>query len=113
MTKYNELEITFGATQYVFVTRGRSKPFTAMEATAYLTSKADVLLDTLVEKEAKVDVVELSKTADRPLNIPDSKEARHIFRKDLQNGLEFCTRKYGRSEEAITAEASRLSLGGF
>jgi len=122
MTKYNEFEIEFSGTQYVFVTRGKSKPFTAMEATDYLTGKVDTLLTfpnkpVVPHKDADFSMpiarTESDVAGRSGWQIPDDKMRRHMFQKDLQRGMKFCVGKYGQSKEVLEAEAKRLALGGF
>lgn len=109
--KYNEFEIKWGGRQFIFVTRGRSKPFTAEEAIEYLQSRPLEFPDNpIVPVE---DAVFEETTNEEAWQIPDSKSRRYMFHKDLQRGLPFCVEKYGQSEEAIRAEAKRLALGGF
>lgn len=97
MGKFNGLEIESGGTMYVFVTRGRSKPFTLEEAMEYLD---DLGRDSEAE-EVKQDVSEWE--------IPDDKGRKIMFLRDLNMGLEFCMNKYGVSKEQIIAEAQRIA----
>lgn len=111
MVSYNELLITWGGQQYIFVTRGRAKPFTPEEAIKYLQDREGT-------KEELKDLITITEEVQVELptsdwRIPDDKMRRHIFRTDLQSGVDFCVKKYGQPEEVIKAEARRLALGGF
>jgi len=97
MAKYHGLEIEAGGTRYVFVTRGRSKPFTLEEAKEYLD---DLGRDNDIEETKKDDT---------PWQIPDDRRRKIMFLKDLNMGMEFCTNKYGVTEEQIVAEAQRIA----
>ena len=121
MSKYKEFKVTHDGAQYVFVTRGRSKPFSAEEALAYLTKestkvKSEIGLRFPNKPVVPTRDVTFEETAEAVLStwrIPDDKLRRHMFRKDLQSGMPFCIKKYGQSAEVIEAEAKRLALGGF
>lgn len=109
MGRYSTLEISFNGKHYVFVTRGRSKPIDPEEALMYLSNEApggSVDEDNAGQPEGVVD-------GGSQWRIPDDKARRHLFRKDLQMGMEFCMEKYGQPEEAIRAEADRLARGEF
>ena len=115
--KYKELKITWGGQQYIFVTRGRAKEFSAQEAIEYLQNRPlEFPAQPIVPpKVAVFDDKELTKetSVEATWSIPDDRSRRHMFHMDLQRGIEFCVSKYGQSEEAIKAEAKRLALGGF
>jgi len=130
VAKLKEFRITHGGVQYVFVTRGRARPFTAREVTEYLKEEAaaiDSAVDTVsrqlheilipkpgieVEDDVKEQIYDGAQLVES-WQIPDDKMRRHMFRKDLQEGMEFCTKKYGQPESVIKAEAKRLASGGF
>src|SRR5690606_16055018 len=85
---HNVLTVKHKGETYHFVTRGKSRPFSKEEADAYLAS---------LEKPVK------------PFRVEG--ELRKVFSQDLRSGLEFCSRKYGVSEQAIWDEAVRLFPG--
>ena len=123
MSKYKELEMSYGGSQFIFVTRGRSKPFTAEEAIGFLQDRvtksspsenvspevAPLGYDN-VEQSVREEIYDCGESVWR---IPDDKMRRHMFRTDLKEGMAFCVKKYGQSVEVIEAEAKRLSLRGF
>lgn len=112
MAKYNELEVTWKGQQVLFVTRGKAKPFDKEEAVAYLNARMQALqssvgstLESFLEEEGLLE--ELQK--EESWSIPDERMRRVMFKRDLQNGLEFCAKKYGVSEEQIQQESLRIA----
>lgn len=103
MMQYKELQIDFGDKTYVFVTRGRSKPFSTEEAVSYLQEKGETP-EPFSEKAKEVE--EKSE-----FSVPDSRHRRNLFMQDLQQGIDFCVKKYGVGADAIIAEARRIAPG--
>jgi hypothetical protein len=104
----NELVITTEDGTFIFVTREGVEPFTLEEAKQHLGERKSPQLSfpdkpLIPNKDAEFD----------GWHIPDDKMRRHMFRKDLQNGVQFCMDKYGQTQEAIEAEARRLAMRGF
>ena len=113
MAKYSELEISFGGDKFIFVTRGKAKPFTEEEALGYLEARqklvAEVSNDPIGEPAFTLEesVVE---DEEEEFRIPDDRMRRHMFDRDLrQMGVHWCADKYGVSVEAIQKEAQRLA----
>lgn len=119
----NELSVTTDNGIFVFVSRDGEEEFTLEEARAYLLDRKARLFfpgEPVVPKgdahfgncdvPAEEETVEAT---DDDWHIPDDKMRRHLFRKDLMAGIQFCVDKYGQSKEVIEAEARRLSLRGF
>ncbi len=73
---------------YVFVTRGRSKPFSDNEIADYFGEEP-------VAKENE-------------WRIPDTRERLKMFMNDLKKGVKFTAEKYVRPETDIVREARRL-----
>ena len=96
MAKYNILTVESDGKQFVFVTRGKSQPFTLEEARAYL-GRVETIKD-IVEEEAEP-----------AWQIPDDRQRRLMFMKDLGLGVDFCVKKYGVSKETIIDEARRIA----
>lgn len=89
--KFNTVEKTVDGVRFVFVTRGRAKPFTRTEIKQYLNTPMDV---------AKPELA--------PFKIKD--ELRMMFLKDMrQFGVQHCMSKYGGTSDEITAEATRVA----
>lgn len=121
MTKYNELQIDSDGTTFLFVTRGKARPFTPEEAEAYLAARTRALLEDSVKEQVlsfpdkpivpKADAAfDAEPEAEPEFQIPDDKMRRIIFQRDLrQMGVKFCADKYGVSEEAIEKEAQRIT----
>lgn len=104
---YNAYEVVAGNRTYVFVTRGKSKPFGADEAVTYINNKEFV--------EANPQTKILIETKDEPetpkeWRVGDSKDARNIFLADLKTGEKFCCVKYGVKTSQIVEEAKRLGV---
>jgi len=132
MAKYTEVEVESGGKTFVFVTRGRSKPFAEEEVLTYLAARDKALAESSNDlvgestltfpdrpiaprEDAVFDTIVHPVTGDEPrvieggFRIPDDKMRKHIFRKDLTMGMKFCSEKYGVSEEAIQKEALRIA----
>lgn len=92
----NTKEVIHNGKIYVFVTRGRSKPFSNEEIELYLGTKLEQLDTSLPKKEAWE-------------GIPDVKQRKAMFVSDLRLGIDFCIKKYGASREEIIAEAQRIA----
>lgn len=98
---------------FVFVTRGKSAPFSSEEIAHFLSdtqvapekSKAQVVAEELSAKLLANGQYE--GVTPRPLfAVP--KEREKLFLADLRCGIEFCTKKYGASEKDILNEARRV-----
>ena len=100
--KYNELIIENNKTQYIFVTRGRSKPFSYAEAIEYFEAK-NLIKDVVVGPAT--ESVEIA----NDWNIPNNRQRKVMFLKDLNMGVDFCAKKYGVSKEKIVDEAKRVA----
>lgn len=87
--KYNVRVVDRNNREYVFVTRGRSKPFSDEEVEQYFGD----------------DVEEVDET-DTGFRVEG--HLRRIFAQDLQFGLKHCSQKYGISEGEVLREANRL-----
>jgi hypothetical protein len=120
--KYNELEIKSGDQTFVFVTRGKAKPFTHLEALNYLDkrdlpapSTVGSTFQEFLEEEGLQELAAeaASQKLDSTWRVPDSKQRKAMFRRDLMEGLGFCCTKYGQSAEAIMAEAARLGVSSL
>jgi hypothetical protein len=98
----NELVITTEEGTFIFVTRDGTEPFTLEEAKEHLGTRVIPGETTVPEDDFTCG-----------WHIPNDKMCRHIFLKDLRNGIQFCVEKYGQPKEAIEAEAKRLGTGGF
>jgi len=149
MTRYNELEVKHDGKSFIFVTRGKSAPFTSEEATTYLDARSKLDLEEVqqpvelkfpnypvipmqdanfsdqvsVGKPIPIELVKKLRNKSgfgmtlvnerlkeqEDFRIPDDKMRRHIFRKDMALGIEFCTKKYGVSADAIQRESQRLA----
>jgi hypothetical protein len=131
--KYNELEVTSGPMTFVFVTRGKAKPFTHLEALSYLDKRNPSLpqdpkevvpashvgstFDSFLEEEGILEAAEAA--AKERLKgvstwtVPDDKGRKSMFRRDLMEGLGFCCMKYGQSAEVIMSEAARLGVSSL
>lgn len=97
--KFNTVEKTVDGVKFVFVTRGRSKPFDRTEMKEYFNARKSP--DTW-----PVDVDCESVAA--PFKIRD--ELRLMFLKDMrQYGVKHCMNKYGGTSEQITSEATRVA----
>lgn len=83
------VKVDKGAIRFVFVTRGKSKPFSKEEIDDFFELKSDR------EK--------------RWAGIPDTKPRKIMFLKDLKMGVDFCVGKYGATKEEIVAEAQRIA----
>ena len=92
-TKYNMTKIDKGAIRFVFVTRGRSKPFSQNEIDDFFNSN--------------VEPISIKKNTFR---LSDNRNHRVMFMNDLKRGLDFCSEKYGVTQEEIVAEANRVGL---
>lgn len=130
--------MTWGGQKFIFVTRGRAKPFTEEEAIKYLSVRPHPLEEVVhrgdlprgrefdypeevLDALAKLpqapnrddDIPPYSTLKDVPIEgrwqIPDDKMRRHMFRADLAMGISFCVKKYGQSAEVIEAEAKRIA----
>jgi len=99
MLNYKTLDVEVNGVNYIFVTRGRSKSFTLEEAAEYLKS-----LDKVCE-DIPVEIVKPTKT----WQIPNNRQRKIMFLRDIQSGLEFCAQKYGVCEEDIVKEAQRIA----
>lgn len=102
MIKYQHQNYTApNGKEYVFVTRGKSAPFSAEEINNYMK---EVAKDVTLPVEAVQ--VEPKQAVARKLTIGDHLE--NIFLADLKTGLEFCKSKYGVDENEIVSEAARV-----
>lgn len=129
----NELVITTEDGIFIFVTRDGTEPFTLEEAKRHIGERANLQLSfpnkpIIPNRDAEFSAPrgkpnkfesEVLQELPRPpgdeyyWRIPEDKMRKHIFRKDLQSGIDFCVKKYGQTKEAIEAEARRLGVGGF
>ena len=112
MVKYNTTEYVNGhGVKYVFVTRGKSAPFTKEEILSYVAkeeaavhkapSVSQQLIDDLIGvEEEKPSIVSW------PFVVPKVRE--NIFLADLKLGLKFCVKKYGALEADVISEAKRV-----
>lgn len=98
-------------TTFVFITRDEAEPFTLQEAQEYLSTTKLSFSDKPISPPDNVEFNDEELVSG--WHIPDDKMRRHIFRKDLQIGMDFCMKKYGQPLEVIQAEARRLGAGGF
>lgn len=95
--KYSSLTKKVGNETFVFITRGRSKPFDDAEVNEYLKQRL---------KDFSSFPVEI--TEKPPLRIRD--ELRQMFLKDMrQFGVQHCAGKYGGTSKEIIAEAARVA----
>ena len=99
--KYNTKEVTHNGQRVIFVTRGKSKPFTTEEAEEFLGTK----LERLEENIDRIPEAQKAKWA----GIPDTRERKIMFIKDMKFGLDYCVGKYGATREELIAEAQRIS----
>jgi len=83
----NVREIERDGKTYVFITRGRSSPFSDDEIEKYLSKE----------------------NSDNCQFVPDTRERKIMFIKDLSMGLEFCAQKYNVTIEDVVAEANRVA----
>jgi hypothetical protein len=90
-TKYNVKTVTIKGETHHFVTRGRSKPFSAEEIESFMDVQLEELEPTPAKPKFKIEG-----------------HLRRIFAQDLRSGLEFCSQKYGASPDKIYEEAKRL-----
>lgn len=104
----NELVVTTDEGTFIFVTREGTEPFTLEEAKRHIGERGH---DSIIPGETTVP--EGDEEFVCGWRIPDDKMRRHLFRKDLQIGIDFCVEKYGQPREVIEAEARRLGTGGF
>jgi hypothetical protein len=88
--KYNTVKKDVGAIRFVFVTRGKAKPFSDEEIKAFFDD-----VTSPIEK--------------RWAGIPDTKARKVMFMKDLKMGMDFCVGKYAATKEEILAEAQRIA----
>lgn len=95
MSKYNIARETRGDREYVFVTRGRSKPFSQREMDDFFVENGE---PTKIELEAQWQ------KKNESFSVTNSK----IFAQDLRAGLDFCARKYGVTTKAIEKKAAEL-----
>jgi hypothetical protein len=98
--KYNILEKTINKTKFVFVTRGKAKPFTEDEVQEFLdeTEGFDYGIAPVLDEKPQV----------KDFVVPDSLKT--MFLKDLrQKSMKFCVGKYGATKEQICSEAQRLA----
>ena len=90
--RFNTVEKMVDGVKYVFVTKGKSKPFSMTEMNQYFN-------ETKRAAEANHAV---------PFRIRD--ELRIMFLKDMrQFGTNHCMSKYGGTLEQITVEAARIA----
>jgi hypothetical protein len=120
MVKYNTTEYMHGNAKYVFVTRGKSAPFTKEEILAYIAAEdAAAAKQPKEESKAKEVAVGLAETflangqfvgvpaqKKSPFVVPEARE--NIFLADLKRGLIFCMNKYGATSEGVVSEAKRV-----
>ena len=92
--KYNMNVVDKGAIRFVFVTRGRAKPFDDIEVEEFFAETDESRFN--VEKK-------------NPFRIPNDRNRRVMFMNDLKRGIQFCVDKYGATQEEIIAEANRIS----
>ena len=90
---YNTKIVDQGALRFVFVTRGRSKPFTDDEVGDFF----DMSVSAVPEPEVE------------PWKVPDTRQRSIQFLNDLKRGVAFCVKKYGKTQEQIIAEANRIA----
>jgi len=86
---YNIKKIDKGAVRFVFVTRGRAKPFSDSEIEDFFSDKAEII--------------------STPFRIPDNRARKIMFLKDLKMGVAFCMNKYNATQEQIISEANRVA----
>lgn len=111
--KFKTKEIMHKGKQVVFVTRGRSKPFTHEECEEYLQCKVDELELTPVSNAVKVGIEQAKRNdfVKAPwTGVGNERHHKTIFIHDIRMGLKFCAEKYATSELNIIAEAQRLGL---
>ncbi|TFH25946.1 hypothetical protein E4G67_00065 [Candidatus Bathyarchaeota archaeon] len=106
-----ELTIATKDGTFIFVTKN-DEEFTLEEAQKYLQSR-NAELTFPGEPIVPRGDAHFGDCDHEAWRIPDDKMRRHLFRKDLKLGIQFCVDKYGQSKEVIEAEARRLSVGGF
>jgi len=97
--KYNTKEVTHNGQRVIFVTRGKAKPFTTEEAEEFLGTKLERIADPfqgMVPKESAW------------AGIPDTKQRKIMFIKDMKFGIDYCISKYGATREELIAEAERI-----
>lgn len=91
MAKYEYITVAKDGAIFVFVTRGRSKPFSIEEMEDFIDNKYE-----------------------RPTHMPDETNETfeptnlNIFLQDLKLGFPFCSRKYGVSEAVIRTTAAKV-----
>jgi len=115
--KYEELELRSGTQTFIFITRGKTKPFTHLEALQYLDERTEnptvgSTLESFLEEEGILEEC----SPDVPVStwqIPRDKHRETLFRTDLMSGLGFCATKYGQSVEVLIAEAHRLGFSAL
>lgn len=88
----NSREVIKNDKTYVFVTRGRSKPFSDPEVAEYFG-------EYIAEDEPQED----------KWQIPNDHSRKAIFMKDLKFGIDFCAKKYAVNKNDIVREARRLA----
>lgn len=94
--KYNSLTKKIADETFVFITRGKSKPFSEDEVTEYLKQRLEDF------QTFPIGV------APPPLKIRD--ELISMFLKDMrQFGVQHCVGKYGGTSKEIIAEAARVA----
>lgn len=96
MPKYEAVSKSVDGHTYVFVTRGRSKPFSDEEMEDFFADSLGVKVQELQEEEAELPTFKVNN------------HLRRIFSQDLTYGIKHCEIKYGASEAQIRAEARRL-----
>ena len=99
--KYNTKEVTHNGQRVVFVTRGRAKPFTTEEAEEFLGTKLERLEENI---DRIAEVQKLGWTG-----VPDDRQRKVMFLKDMKFGIEYCINKYGATKEELIAEAQRIA----
>ncbi len=89
MAKYNYIKKTILDKEVLFVTRGRSKPFTEEEIADFV---------------AEHTLWDISKEKEGTFEIPNVK----MFSVDLRAGLAFCAAKYGTTTDAVKEKAAEI-----
>lgn len=93
--KYNVQKKLVDDVNFVFVTKGKAKPFT--------------------EEEMDMFIEEVTSSVEKPKDFRIDESLHNIFMRDLRYGIGFCCNKYGATSDEIIAEAKRIAphMGRF
>ena len=102
--EYSELNINWGGQKFIFV--ACDKLPSKKEAIDYLNKRTQIASGKS-NQETTLDASE--QMGSQSWSVPENKQRRHIFMRDLRAGIDFCKEKYGVSEAEIIAEAKRIA----